>query len=269
MSLQVLRELNVRTERTGGDLSDLVDALLSDALGLSRHSLFQVSTSNALVQGVFEGVVSVGELLVHGDFGLGTFAQLDGEMILLDGVCYRATGDGEMSVADDYVEVPFALVTRFTADQSKRLTSVSMGDVTAEIEHLRPSDNVFVGIKGDGTFTEVSIRAVCRARPGEGLAEVAERQSEFTTQEIKGTLVGFWSPEYAQSIAIPGFHLHFISDDRSIGGHVLGFEASELQLGLHIESDIHLALPENVDFLSADLAGDHRPEIEQAENARD
>ena len=269
VSNSVMRELESRAERTGGDLSALVDGLLSDALGLSRHSLFQVSTSNALVQGVFEGAVSVRELLAHGDFGLGTFAQLDGEMIVLDSVCYRASGRGELSVVDDDTEVPFALVTRFQADHQTHLTAASMQDVSAEIARMRPSDNVFVGIKGEGEFLALSLRAVCRARPGEGLAEVAARQSEFSAREVKGTLVGFWSPEYAQSITIPGFHLHFVSDDRSIGGHVLGFEATKIQLGLHVESDMHLALPENAEFLSADLAGDYRAEIDQAENARE
>jgi acetolactate decarboxylase len=31
----------------------------------------------------------VRELLRHGDFGLGTFNRLDGEMLVNDGVCYQ------------------------------------------------------------------------------------------------------------------------------------------------------------------------------------
>ena len=267
VSRAVMRELSDRAAQTGLELSELVDVLLAESLELNRHSLFQVSTSNALVQGVFGGAVTVGELKLHGDFGLGTFAQLDGELILLEGGCYRATANGHISEVEDDVEVPFALVTEFASDLTAELDDVSMESFLVEIDRLRPSYNLFVGIRAEGRFDRVSLRAVCGAEPGEGLADVAARQSEFAAHDVEGTLVGFWSPDYTQAISIPGYHFHFVSVDRDVGGHVFGFEARRFMIDLQFESDMHLALPETAEFLSADLAGDHRQEIDRVEHA--
>lgn len=260
---RAIRELSLREDRS---FSEVVDALLSEALDLERHSIFQVSTSSALVKGVFGGTATVGDLRRHGDFGLGTFAELDGEMILIDGECFRATTGGELSVAGPDREVPFAVVTRFFPDISEGIrANVDLDALTERIDEMRPSQNLFVGIRIDGHFEEVIMRAICRAFPGESLVDATEHQSEFTVESIEGTLVGLWSPDYTRSVSVPGYHLHFISTDRTVGGHVLGLRSSELSVDLQTESDLHLALPETVEFLTADLAGDHREELSKAE----
>jgi acetolactate decarboxylase len=270
VSESVWRAVEARRLRNQEILGETVDALLSEALELERHSLFQVSTSNALVEGVFGGITTVGDLLQHGDFGLGTFASLDGEMIIVDGECFRATVKGVVSMVDNDREVPFAVMTRFVADLSDEVESeVDLPALTGRIDGLRPSQNLFVGIRVDGLFDELTMRAICRARPGEGLVEATGHQSEFGISGVRGTLVGFWSPEYSKSVSVPGYHLHFISDDRNLGGHVLGLRGSGLTVRLHTESDLHLALPETVEFLTADLAGDHQPELDKAESERD
>jgi alpha-acetolactate decarboxylase len=56
--------------------------------------VYQFSTISALLEGVYDGDVTVAEILRHGDFGLGTFNHLDGEMVIFDGVCYRLRFDG-------------------------------------------------------------------------------------------------------------------------------------------------------------------------------
>jgi hypothetical protein len=60
-------------EKTGEPLRHFVSRALSEALGLDHSTLFQVSTTGALVQGVYNEAVTVGGLRTHGDFGLGTF----------------------------------------------------------------------------------------------------------------------------------------------------------------------------------------------------
>lgn len=54
------------------------------------NTMYQVSTLQALMMGDYEGHISIRELLKKGDTGLGTFDRLHGEMILVDGICYRA-----------------------------------------------------------------------------------------------------------------------------------------------------------------------------------
>ncbi|MFZ0014914.1 MAG: acetolactate decarboxylase [Acidimicrobiia bacterium] len=268
VSGSVRRALTERVERSGSTLSDVVDTLLSEALLLERHSLFQVSTSNALVEGVFGGVTTVADLKRHGDFGLGTFAGLDGEMIMVEGECFRVTAGGLTTIAADDRATPFALVTRFSADLDADVHAVSLESLVAQLDRLRPSENLFVGIRVDGVFDVLAMRAICAARPGEGLVEATSHQSEFEVVDVRGTIVGFWAPEFAKSVSVTGYHFHFISAERDTGGHVLGLEGRDLHLQVHTESDLHLALPESVEFLTADLSGDHEDVLDRAERAQ-
>lgn len=269
VSESVWRAVQRRAADTGRPVSSVVDDLLAEALDLDRHSVFQVSTSNALIQGVFEGATTVDVLRRHGDFGLGTFAGLDGEMVLIDGECFRAGPGGVVAGADGSRQVPFALVTHFHGDIEARLDApFDFASLTARLDELRPSANVFVGVRVEATFHSLSMRVACRALPGEGLLEATSHQSEFEVSEISGTLVGFWAPEYSKSVSVPGYHLHYISDDRTVGGHVLGLRADRGRVRLHTESDVHLALPETEEFLTADLAGDHLDALRAAETER-
>lgn len=269
LSESVWAELHRRHREAGTSLSRLADDALSEAFQLERHSLFQVSTSNALAQGVFAGAVTVGELRRHGDFGLGTFAGLDGELIMIEGVCFRAGAGGDVEEVGDEREVPFALVTRFVADVDTVIEfSAALAELAARLDALRPSQNLFAGIRIDATFQSLTLRAACPARPGEGLLEATRHQSEYTVGSATGTLVGFWAPEYARAVGVPGYHFHFISDDRQVGGHALDLVGGPLHVGMQVESGLHLAIPETAAFLAADLSGEHSAEIEAAERLR-
>ena len=85
--------------RTRETASSVVTAALAQYLGTPIHTRFQVSTSGALVAGIYSGVVSVQSILKHGDFRLGTFANLDGEMVVLDGRANQVNGRGKFSEA--------------------------------------------------------------------------------------------------------------------------------------------------------------------------
>lgn len=269
LSGSVWAELQRRQRETGGDFGRIADDALSEAFQLERHSLFQVSTSNALAEGVFAGAVTLGQLRRHGDFGLGTFEGLDGELILLDGDCFRATAGGVVTDVGDHAEVPFAVVTRFAADITRPVEAmVDIDAVKRRLDGLRPSDNLFTGIRIDASFESLMMRAACPARPGEGLLEATRHQSEFSADATEGTIVGFWAPEYARSVGVPGYHFHFISDDRTIGGHVLDMRIGSGEIQLQTETELHLAIPETAEFLTSDLTGEHRDEIEAAETGR-
>jgi acetolactate decarboxylase len=252
--------------RSGESLSAIVERALAAALEVEYHSIFQVSTSNALVQGVFRGAVTVRTLKEHGDFGLGTFEGLDGELIMIDGVCHRATFGGAVNVVDDDARVPFAVMTRFADDlHSTAERRCTLADLTRLLDDLRPSENLFAAVRVDGIFRRLMLRAACPAAPGEGLVEAVQHQSEFSAPQREGTLVGFWAPVYSGAVNIPGYHFHFISSDRSFGGHVLDLEADGLEIGIQVESELHLAMPDTPEFLQADLAGQHEAALHQAE----
>jgi acetolactate decarboxylase len=265
VSESVWRALADESEKSGESIAAVVDRVLASSFDLDRHTLFQVSTSNALVQGVFRGSVTVGDLKRNGDFGLGTFEDLDGELVMIDGVCYRASGGGVVNRPPDETSVPFAVVTHFHPDTSTATEGGSFTELTSTIDALRPSENLFVGIRVDGRFDQLSLRAACAAEPGEGLVEATAHQSEFNVFDEVGTLVGFWAPLYARAVNVPGYHFHFISEDRALGGHLLGMEARTLQVGVHVESELHVAIPETEEFLAADLSGDHQQALHRAE----
>lgn len=260
--------LQERQRHSGTDYSTIIDSALCSAFGLEKHTLFQVSTSNALVQGVFAGAITVDELKRHGDMGLGTFAGLDGELVMIDGECFRASAGGAVETAAGDREVPFALITRFHPDRVVELEAVEhVGALHEQLDRLMPSENLFLGLRVDGRFDRLALRAACPAREGEGLAQATRHQSEFELSGVAGSLIGFWAPEYTRSVSVPGYHFHFISSDRTRGGHVLEVVAQRLKADIQVESDVHLAIPETEQFLSADLRGDHREELAEAETA--
>lgn len=261
--------LHDRAETSGQSVNHIVQAALAEALDVQHHSIFQVSTSGAIVQGLYEGCVSVADLRRHGDLGLGTFEDLDGEMILLDGHCFQARADGSVVEAPDDALTPFAAVVSFIADTTTRVGPVtSLDDLTARLDELRTSDNTIVAFKITGTFDTLALRAACKHEPGTGLVDATADQGLFDFTDVTGTMLGFWSPDYAQAISISGYHLHFLSDDHRHGGHVLGVTATSLAADLHQVSDVHLAIPETEAFMHADLNRDTRADLDIAERAR-
>src|SRR6201989_439301 len=130
--------------RTKGTTSSVVTAALSRYLAMPVHTLFQVSISGALVAGVYDKEVSVKSILQHGDFGLGTFANLDGEMIVLDGKVYQVQGTGRVSEATPGAGAPFAVVTRFSPGNDVETNSVaSFKELDDRCDRYRNSGNIF------------------------------------------------------------------------------------------------------------------------------
>ena len=187
-----------------------------------HHTLYQVSTATALVEGVYQGAVRVGTLREHGDLGLGTFEGLDGEMVILDGRFFQVRSDGSVRECDDDVMSPFAVITRFAPDETVTLEQCpDLSHLASQFDALRTSDNFFFALRVDGHFDYVHTRAMCRTAEGVGLVKAAAVQPEFEFHDVSGTLVGFWTPEYAKTLNVPGYHLHFLSEDRRCGGHLL------------------------------------------------
>ena len=264
----VAEALRQRMERTGESLDQAVSSCLSESLDVEQHSIFQVSTSGALVQGVYQAATTIGDVRKHGDFGLGTFVDLDGEGIMLDGICYRAGSDGSLAPVHDSTAAPFWVTTHFRADSTEVLTDIqNWTDLCERLTAMRPPGNLLSAIRLEGVFDSIQVRVACKAEPGASLVEATSHQAEFTFENIEGTLVGFHTPAYARTINVPGYHLHLLSADREHGGHVLELRAKSLRASIHTTNDLHIALPENAAFLNADLTGDPSAALSKAEGA--
>ena len=233
-----------------------------------RSTLYQVSTANALVEGVYEGAVRVGTLRRHGDLGLGTFENLDGEMIILDGHFFQIRSDGSVREATDDLLSPFAVVTHFKPDVMVELPVChNLAGLYYRFDQLRHTDNFFFALRVDGNFDYILTRAMCKTEEGVPLVKAAAVQPQFEFRNISGTLVGFWTPEYAKALNVPGYHFHFLSKDLTYGGHLLECSSShQLNLQIQREGNYRIAFPENDDFVNADLTKDPSDSIAKAES---
>jgi acetolactate decarboxylase len=260
--------LEEEVTRSGRSTSSVVTAALARYLERPVHTVFQVSTSGALVAGVYDREVSVQTVLEHGNFGLGTFANLDGEMVIVDGHVYQVHGSGRVTEAAGDAGAPFAVVTWFDPDIDVSIPSVaSFRDLEARCDGFRSSGNIFYALRLDGQFKRVRTRAVNPPARGTRLVEAAQAQSEFTFADVDGTLVGLWSPGFASAFSVAGYHFHFLSADRQHGGHLLDVQAGTLQVKVEALTSFHLALPESEAFLKADLSKNTAEELAYAEQA--
>lgn len=233
------------------------------------HVLFQASTIGALLEGAYEGDLSFAELAEHGDLGLGTLNGLDGEMIAVDGSFYRADVDGAVGAIEPATRTPFAVVTRFEPTIDRQLGGpLDHQGLLDRLDELIPAEAASCAVRLDGRFELVRARSVPRQEPPyRPLTEVVLEQHVFELTDVEGTMLGFRFPDYAEGIEVGGYHLHFISADRSRGGHVLATRSNGLRARLDPSSELHVELPPAVDLADPDLAASTHAAVEAVERA--
>jgi len=233
-----------------------------------RETLYQVSTIDALMQGVFDGVQPVGELKKHGNFGIGTFDALEGEMIVLDGMVYQAKADGRVYAVTDNATTPLATVTYFNRDFS--LTTgrpMNFSRFSTDMGDRLPSQNMIYAVRMHGTFPFMKVRAIpAQQKPYPTLTEAAKNQSVYTYTDTTGTVVGFYTPLFFKGLNVAGFHLHFLSDDRRTGGHILDLAVpANATAEYDITPAFEMPLPTSGAFTGVDLSQDLTEELAKVE----
>lgn len=231
------------------------------------HQLFQTSTLQALMDGVYDGDLTFAELARHGDFGLGTFNGLDGEMIALDGKFYQIQADGRVTPVPGARQTPFAEVTFFKPTKTHLLEKpLNYQQLTGVINGLLPSPNLLYAIKIEGFFSYVKARSVPRQRkPYPPLVEVAKAQSVFEFTNVKGVIVAFRYPSYLSGVNLAGYHCHFITADRTGGGHLLDCRVEGATVAIDTIPNLDLRLPQTPEFLRTDLTKERQREVEKVE----
>jgi acetolactate decarboxylase len=220
------------------------------------HVVFQASTIGALLDGAYEGELAFAELSEHGDHGLGTLDHLDGEMVALDGRFYRADVDGNINEIALEVRTPFGVVVWFEPTLDFELHGpLSYDELTREIDRHLGTGAPSLALRVDGRFDSVRARSVPRQHPPyRPLAEVVADQHVFELADVEGSVVGFRFPDYSQGLEAAGYHLHFISADRTRGGHVLDCALRSGRARVDTSADLHVALPAGVDLAAPDLS---------------
>ncbi|MBN2702894.1 MAG: acetolactate decarboxylase [Pontiellaceae bacterium] len=242
--------------------------LLAGCTAPPKNTVYQICTIDALLAGVYDGHLSCKELLKHGDFGIGTFDRLDGEMLVLDGEVFQVKADGKVYRPKFAETTPFASVCQFDPERVLSVDPQTDFDgLKALLDKEFSNPNLFYAVKLTGTFSAMKTRSVpAQQKPYPPLSEVTKSQPEFEMANVSGTIVGFRCPPFVDGINVAGYHLHFLSDDQTQGGHILSFtlkegtcEVDELNLyGLELPTDAAM-------FAETDLSQDRSVELEQVE----
>ena len=234
----------------------------------NKDVLFQSSTINALLAGVYDGDMTFQTLRQHGDFGLGTVNRLDGEMIGLDGKFYQIKTDGKAYLIPDTMKTPFAEVTFFHPETTLQITDSigSYDQLKSYLKKMIPGKNIFYAFKIEGIFSFIKTRSVPRQqKPYLPLVDVVKHQTTFEFHQVKGTMVGFWCPAFMKGINVPGYHFHFITADRKAGGHVLASSMQNVTVNIDPISSFYMVLPQSKAFDNIDLTGGKQKELEKVE----
>jgi acetolactate decarboxylase len=229
--------------------------------------LVQTSTIDALLDGVYDGYTTFGTLKKYGDFGIGTFNGLDGEMIALDGLFYQVKSNGVAYNVRDSLKTPFSVVTFFHFESKQPLkTGLTFAAFKKMQKDFFESPNIFYAIKIEGKFKNVRVRSVPKqVKPYPQLKEVVKHQKVYDFKNIEGTILGFYCPSYVKGINVPGFHLHFINEKKNAGGHVLDFIISNAVLEIDEKYDFFLSLPKSNAFRRSNLKKDRTKELHKVE----
>lgn len=224
---------------------------------MEPNHIYQFSLLNALMDGVCETGITPSTLRSKGNQGLGTFARMDGELVLLDGHVYRLQPEGRVAEAD-YAndQIPFAVATNFVSQTTRQVALSDKDDIDRVLDAFdHHAKNLFMTYRITGRFAALKCRTVRgQEYPGQPLSELGEKQSVERYQDINGTIVGFRTPKNWQGFGVAGEHLHFIDDERKKGGHVLELRTDgDVEVQMAVASNVHVELPTSEDFNAASL----------------
>jgi len=225
---------------------------------MEKNDIYQYSFVNALMAGVSDSGISVEKLLSKGNQGIGTFAKMKGELLMIDGKIYQLLGDGNTREPDGTDQIPYAVGTNFVPQKTLNVRLESKESISVLLKDLEfYSGNIFMTYRFDGRFESLKCRTVKgQEYEGQPLSEVGKNQQVQSYCDIEGTIVGFQSPDIWQGFFVAGNHMHFVSKDRKEGGHVLELSGGEGMLGVAKAANIHMELPTSEAFNEAELSID-------------
>lgn len=199
-----------------------------------NYRISQVGRFSNFIQGDYDGKVSLDKLSDYGNFGVGTFDGLDGELVALDGFFYKIPSNGKVLNAkkEKNQSIPYATVHFFNANNTVYLDeSLNFKELEEVLDRVKSDQNKVYAFKISGNFNYLKLRSPkIQSKPYRKLKEIIDHQPIFEHKNIDGTLVGYFTPSKFGDVLIPGYHFHFISKDKKVGGHVLDMNLSNAKL---------------------------------------
>lgn len=230
------------------------------------NQLYQFSVVNALMAGYAEGGLPVSKFLEKGNIGLGTFDGLQGELVILDRIAYRLTSEGSVTSVSSNEKLPYALVANFVSQKDWKSSVLDRKSLETYLR--KRAKNHFLIFKIEAHFDTMSCRTVSGQRyKGESLTKLSKDASKKTFTNMKGSIVGIFTPHVWEGISVAGQHMHFIDENRLAGGHILDFQAKDAIIQEATSSNIQVELPKTGSaFDEVDLDAD-RAALRQAEGS--
>lgn len=236
--------------------------------GRRDNAVYLSAPINAILEGLYEEKTTIGDIRKRGDFGLGTFNHLDGELVLLDGQAYQVRIDGKADTVGDGEHTPFACVTFFQADTWDEFQFPDGSEdkgIFDLLEMLIPSPNMLYAIRVEGFFESVKTRSVPRTDNYLPLVEATKRQMILELSAVEGSMAGFFTPGFMASLSAPGYHLHLLTHDRRYGGHLLDCRLRSGRIGIQHIPRLEVDLPFTLDYLTTQFNRDPKSDLDKAE----
>lgn len=221
----------------------------------SEKKLRQYGITSAMAGGIYEGDLTVKELLSWGDFGIGAPNYLNGELTVVDGKAWHTVvgkeSPEETAEADDAEKLAHAFALRFSPDFSFELEGVvDQRSMEERISAQLDNPNGMYAFRITGKFEQMSTRAFpplpkdCHTPT----SELMGREHVFEYADTEGIIVTTWIPAWLDGINIPGYHSHFISTDGTQGGHVLSFTGRDMKVEVCIVTGLCLSVQYSDEF---------------------
>lgn len=210
-----------------------------------RDALYQLTPYNTFITGKYAGVMPYSELEKHGDFGIGTFDGLDGEMVAFNGEFYQIPSSGIPRRAEPTQTVPYATIAYFHADRTFTVSGLNYTQLKTYLDgQLGTSGDIIYGIKVTGTFDWALTRSPQKqTEPYMNITEALKTQAVFNLSNVSATAAGFWFPSSMNGIDYAGYHIHFLTDDRTAGGHLLDCIINNATVEVDVINRYNLVLP--------------------------
>ncbi|WP_457126925.1 acetolactate decarboxylase [Mucilaginibacter sp. HD30] len=237
----------------------------------SYNHLFQYGIASAFIGGVYQGSLPVKEIKAMGDFGLGAPDLLDGELTILNGIVYQTRANGETTTPKEDFTTSFAFTTFFKADTVFYLsTSSDKAAVSEKISRFLQHKNSVYALKITGEFKDMKTRAfpAVDAVTSAPLITFMDKQRIFNYKNCSGFLVGYYFPEYLNGLNIAGYHFHYLSQDKTKGGHVLDFLSSSLKIEIAEIKAVAIKIPSDNSFQNFDFPKNKNESLEKVETGK-
>lgn len=232
-----------------------------------KNKITQISTTGAVFESLFDGVISFSELKKYGNMGVGYFQKMDGEAICIDGKFFHFGEDGSAVAAKDNEKTPFFTITTFRST-SENFTNrkFDLSQLEEYLQRMMPKKNSIYAIKITGKFSMLKARTFVRQfKPYPSMTQVHRNQKEYTFSNTEGALIGFYTPDFLANINVPGFHFHFINNDNSKGGHLLECKTDSVNIEIVESPEIDIIIPPSNNFQKANLSKYRKKEISKVE----